>query len=70
MTSEMAKLKIQQIIRDIDSIAVVTCSFATEDAKEELLNEIETAIVALDSIEDIIDGDTAFENYLKNNSIV
>jgi len=70
MTSETAKLKIQQIIRDIDSIADVTRSFATEDAKQELIEQIETAIVALDSVEDIIDGDTALENYLKNNSIV
>jgi len=62
MTSEMAKLKIQQIIRDIDSIAAVTRSFATEDAKEELLNEIEAAIVALDSVEELIDGDAALKN--------
>ena len=65
MTEELARIKIQQIIRDLDSLSEVSKDFATEDAREEFLYEIESAVVSLDALEDLIDGDAALKDALK-----
>ena len=65
MTKELARIKIQQIIRDLDSLSEVSKEFTTEDVREEFLNEIESAVVSLDVLEGLIDGDTALKDALK-----
>lgn len=65
MTKELARIKIQQIIRDLDSFSEVSKDFATEDAREEFLDEIESAVVSLDTLEGLIDGDAALKDALK-----
>ena len=65
MTKELARIKIQQIIRDLDSLSEVSKDFATEDAREEFLDEIESAVVSLDTLEGLIDGDAALKDALK-----
>ncbi len=65
MTKELARIKIQQIIRDLDSLSEVSKDFATEDAREEFLDEIETAVTALDALEDLIYGDESLKLALK-----
>ncbi len=59
------RIKIQGLIREIDSLTKYSDNFATEDAKEEFLDEIEAAVVALDSLEDLVDGDEALKEALK-----
>ena len=65
MTKELARIKIQQIIRDLDSFSEVSKKFTTEDVREEFLDEIESAVVLLDVLEGLIDGDTALKDALK-----
>ena len=65
MTKELARIKIQQIIRDLDSFSEVSKEFTTEDVREEFLDEIESAVVSLDVLEGLIDGDTALKDGLK-----
>ena len=65
MTKELARIKIQQIIRDLDSFSEVSKEFTTEDVREEFLDEIESAVVLLDVLEGLIDGDTALKDALK-----
>ena len=65
MTKELARIKIQQIIRDLDSFSEVSKKFTTEDVREEFLDEIESAVVLLDVLEGLIDGDTALKDSLK-----
>ena len=65
MTKELARIKIQQIIRDLDSFSEVSKKFTTEDVREEFLDEIESAVVSLDVLEGLIDGDTALKDALK-----
>lgn len=65
MTKELARIKIQQIIRDLDSFSEVSKEFTTEDVREEFLDEIESAVVSLDVLEGLIDGDTALKDALK-----
>ena len=65
MTKELARIKIQQIIRDLDSFSEVSKKFTTEDVREEFLDEIESAVVSLDVLEGLIDGDTALKDGLK-----
>lgn len=65
MTKELARIKIQQIIRDLDSLSEVSKEFTTEDVREEFLDEIESAVVSLDVLEGLIDGDTALKDALK-----
>ena len=65
MTKELARIKIQQIIRDLDSFSEVSKEFTTEDVREEFLDEIESAVVSLDALEGLIDGDTVLKDVLK-----
>ena len=65
MTKELARIKIQQIIRDLDSLSEVSKEFTTEDVREEFLDEIESAVVSLDVLEGLIDGDTALKDGMK-----
>ena len=65
MTKELARIKIQQIIRDLDSFSEVSKKFTTEDVREEFLDEIESAVVSLGVLEGLIDGDTALKDALK-----
>lgn len=65
MTKELARIKIQQIIRDLDSFSEVSKEFTTEDVREEFLDEIESAVVSLDVLEGLIDGDTALKDGMK-----
>ena len=65
MTKELARIKIQQIIRDLDSFSEVSKEFTTEDVREEFLDEIESAVVSVDVLEGLIDGDTALKDGLK-----
>lgn len=65
MNKDNARIKIQGLIRDIDSLIKYSNDFATEEAKDEFLDEIETAVTALDALEDLIDGDESLKLALK-----
>ena len=65
MNKDTIRIKIQGLIREIDSLTKYSDNFATEDAKDEFLYEIEAAVVALDSLEDLVDGDEALKEALK-----
>ena len=65
MNKDNARIKIQGLIRDIDSLIKYSNDFATEEAKDEFLDEIETAVTALDALEDLIDGDVSLKLALK-----
>ena len=65
MNKDTIRIKIQGLIREIDSLTKYIDNFATEDAKDEFLYEIEAAVVALDSLEDLVDGDEALKEALK-----
>ena len=65
MNKYNALIKIQGLIRDIDSLIKYSNDFATEEAKDEFLDEIETAVTALDALEDLIDGDESLKLALK-----
>lgn len=65
MNKDTARIKIQGLIREIDALTKYSEGFTTEDAKDEFLDEIEAAVVALDSLEDLLDGDEALKEVLK-----
>lgn len=65
MNKDAFRIKIQALIREVDTLTKYSDNFATEDAKEEFLDEIEAAVVALDSLEDLVDGDDALKEALK-----
>ena len=65
MNKDTIRIKIQGLIREIDSLTKYSDNFVTEDAKDEFLDEIEAAVVALDSLEDLVDGDEALKEALK-----
>lgn len=65
MNKDAFRIKIQALIREVDELTKYSDNFATEDAKEEFLDEIEAAVVALDSLEDLVDGDDALKEALK-----
>lgn len=65
MNKTAVSIKIQGLIREIDTLGKYSDSFETEDAKEEYMDEIETAVIALDSLQDLIDGDYALKQVLK-----
>lgn len=65
MNKDNARIKIQGLIRDIDSLIKYSNDFATEEAKDEFLDEIETAVTALDALEDLIDGDESLKLVLE-----
>jgi hypothetical protein len=65
MNKDNARIKIQGLIREIDFLVKYSNDFATEEAKDEFLDEIETAVTALDALEDLIDGDESLKLALK-----
>ena len=65
MNKDNARIKIQGLIRDIDCLIKYSNDFATEEAKDEFLDEIETAVTALDALEDLIYGDESLKLALK-----
>ena len=65
MNKDNARIKIQGLIREIDFLVKYSNDFATEEAKDEFLDEIEAAVTALDALEDLIYGDESLKLALK-----
>jgi|APGre2960657505_1045072.scaffolds.fasta_scaffold108473_1 hypothetical protein len=57
-------LKIQEIIKDIDDL---NYKFFDDENSEDFLSEIESAVCALDELEDIIERDEAYRKLKEEN---